>query len=114
MSRSNLFFLAVAVGAIGMAFWYRQQVFQKKPVPTNPKLAFVTGGSGPYWQLSAQGARAAAESLQCDLDVLFPKDDENLDQQVLILTNLDLDNLDGVAISPLDAERQTNMINRMQ
>ncbi|TWU27722.1 substrate-binding domain-containing protein [Bythopirellula polymerisocia] len=114
MSRSNLFFLAVAVGAIAMAFWYRQQVFQEKPVPTTPKLAFVTGGSGPYWQLTAEGARAAAKSLDCELDVELPQDDESLDQQMTILTRLNLDKLDGVALSPLDAEGQTNMINRIQ
>ena len=55
MSRSNLFFLAVAVGAIAMAFWYRQQVFQEKPIPTTPKLAFVTGGSGPIGSLPPKG-----------------------------------------------------------
>ena len=114
MSRSNLFFLAIAVGATGMALWYRQQVVHEKPIPTTPKLAFVTGGSGPYWQLTAEGARAAAESLQCELDVELPKDDESLDQQMTILTGLDFDRLDGVAISPLNAEGQTNFINRIQ
>ncbi len=114
MSRSNLFFLSVAVVAIGFAIYYRSQIKEAKPIPTTPRLAFVTGGSGPYWQLTAEGARAAAKELDCEVLIELPKKDESLDQQMTILTGLDLKNLDGVALSPLDAEGQTNLINRIQ
>jgi hypothetical protein len=36
----------------------------------------------------------------------LPTGDENLDQQISILSHLDLAKLDGVALSPLDAEGQ--------
>lgn len=115
MSRSNVFLLAVALVAIGLAFYYRQQqAVPAKPIPDTPKLAFVTGGSGPYWQLTADGARAAAKSLKCDLEVSLPAEEESLNQQMAILTALQVDSLDGVAVSPLDAEGQTSLINRMQ
>lgn len=115
MSRSNLFLLAVALVAIGLAIYYRQQqVVPSKPIPDTPKLAFVTGGSGPYWQLTADGARAAAKSLKCDLEVSLPEEEESLNQQMAILTALQVESLDGVALSPLDAEGQTSLINRIQ
>lgn len=114
-SRSNVVFALVAIFAIGAALWYRSQVFQDRaPTTTNPKLAFVTGGSGPYWQLTAAGARAAQLEYGCDLEVEMPEDEENLQQQMAILTQLQFDELDGVALSPLDADGQTPFINRVQ
>lgn len=47
------------------------------------------------------------------LQVELPTGDENLDQQISILSHLDLAKLDVVALSPLDAEGQTHLINRM-
>ena len=114
MSKSNAYLLLIAVCAIGAALWYRQQVFSQREVPTTVRLAFVTGGSGPFWQLTANGARAAAEKYQCELDVQMPEDDENLAQQMTILSNLRTEKLDGIALSPLSAEEQTQRINRLQ
>ena len=85
MSRANGFFLFVAICAIGAALWYRQQVFQEAAVFAPPKLAFVTGGSGPYWQLTASGAKAAADEFDCKVQIEMPADAENLQQQMTLL-----------------------------
>lgn len=115
MSRTNAFFLLVALGAIAAALWYRQQVFQEAaPILTPPKIAFVTGGSGPYWQLTASGARAAAKESQSDITIEMPTEEESLEQQMTILARLSPQNLDGIALSPLDAAGQTLLINRLQ
>lgn len=113
MSRSNIAILVIAACAVAAALWYRQQVFPPEPVLTTPKLAFVTGGSSPYWQLTAGGARAAAEAYQCELAIEMPKDDESLEQQMALLTRLKYEDLDGLALSPLDANGQTPLINRI-
>jgi ribose transport system substrate-binding protein len=114
MSRTNVFLLIIAAIAIAAAVWYRQQVFQQPAVRTRPSLAFVTGGSGPYWQITARGARAAAEKFGIDLRIEMPGDDESLPEQMTLLTRLDCTKLDGLALSPLDADGQTPLINRMQ
>ena len=114
MSRANGFFLLVAVCAIAAALWYRQQVFQEAPDLSPPRLAFVTGGSGPYWQLTANGARTAAKEFQCDLTVEMPDEEESLEQQMNILARLTPAELDGIALSPLDADGQSQLINRLQ
>lgn len=115
LSRSNLFLAVIAVCAVGAALWYRQQVFRVPEVPQiTPRLAFVTGGSGPYWQLTASGARAAEKEYQCEVEIKMPTEEENLEEQMGILTKLPYGQLDGVAVSPLDAEGQTKFINRVQ
>lgn len=114
MSRTTIYLLLVAVGAIVATLWYRQTVFPEKVTPSSIRLAFVTGGSGPFWQMTASGARAAAEKYDCKLEVKMPEDDENLEQQMTILTGLDVEQLDGIALSPLDSDGQTRLINRLQ
>ena len=73
----------------------------------------MTGGSGPYWQLTVDGAKAAAAKHNVDLQVKMPTDDESVDQQMGILGKLDLTKVDGIALSPLDAEGQTDLINQL-
>jgi ribose transport system substrate-binding protein len=43
----------------------------------------------------------------------MPSDDESLEQQMGILGKLDLTQVQGIAISPLDAEGQTDLINQL-
>ena len=89
-------------------------VFTESPPPVPaPKVAFVTGGSGPYWRLTVNGAKAAAAKHNVDLQVEMPADDESVEQQMGILGKLDLTKVEGIAISPLDAEGQTDLINQL-
>ncbi len=113
MCNRRLLAWSIALVAIIAAVGYRAKVFREPAAPPTPRIAFVTGGSGPYWQITVDGAKAAARELGVDLRVEMPKDDENLDQQLLILTHLDTDHLDGIAVSPLDAQGQTHLINRL-
>lgn len=117
MSKSNAVLLAVALVAIAAAAWYRQQVFQQEAPPTPPEnlhVAFITGGSGPYWQSTANGAREAGEDHGVTVDVEMPADAESLEEQMALLTKLKPADFDGVAVSPLSAEDQTPLINRIQ
>ena len=47
--------LVALIAAIG----YRLSVL-RQPSPPMPKIAFITSGSGPYWQTIINGAKAAA------------------------------------------------------
>ena len=102
------FLLAALSGTIG----YRLSQFLNQP-PAPAKVVFVTGGSGPYWQLTVNGAKAAARRNLVDLRVEMPADDESIEQQAAILEKLDPKAVDGVALSPLDGEGQTPLINKL-
>jgi ribose transport system substrate-binding protein len=101
----------IAVVAIVAAILYNVSVFREPPAPPSPNIAFITGGSGPYWQLSVAGAKAAAADHDVRLQVEMPPDSENIEQQMNILGRLNLAELGGIAISPLDANGQTRLIN---
>ena len=108
--KSPLFWIA-ALAALVIAVWYRDRVYRKPPVPESATVVFITGGSGPYWQMTANGAKAAAVDFNVDLKIEMPAD-ESVAEQAAILTKVRRIDHDGVAISPLDAERQTNIINQ--
>ena len=113
MSRRLAARVALLVLSAGLAFWYRSQVFGDSTPIVRPNIVFVTGGSNSYWQVTANGARTAAKDLNVYVDVRMPKGDEDIKAQTQILFDLDLENIDGVAISPLDAEEQTRKINQL-
>lgn len=111
MSTHRLWIGALLLVALAGAAWYRQSVFQAPPAAPPPTIIFITGGSGPYWQQAVSGAKSAADDLTVNLQVKTPPDAESLDQQTEILKKIDPAAVDGVAISPLDAEGQTPVIN---
>ncbi len=112
MFRQNRAFWLLAVLAIVAAAGYRAYV-TRTPAVITPKLMFVTGGSGPYWQTTVDGAKAAAKELAVDLQVEMPAEEESLQQQTEILTRAEAAKVGGIAVSPLDAEGQTHVINQM-
>lgn len=113
MSPQRMAFWAVVLAAVAAAVGYRMSVFREPPPLPVCKVAFVTGGSGPYWQLTVEGAKAAANEHRVDLRVETPVESENLQEQMAILERLNLNELDGIALSPIDAEGQTHFINRL-
>jgi ribose transport system substrate-binding protein len=113
MSGQRTALWTIALLAIIAAVGYRVSVMREPPPPPAPRLVFVTGGSGPYWQATVSGAQAAARDLHAELQVKMPEQDENLAQQMEILTHLNRETIDGIALSPLDAEGQTRYINQL-
>lgn len=105
--------LLVGILAIVAAFWYRQSIFSEPPAPDPMHVAFVTGGSGPFWKLTEAGAEAAAQEYDVNLDILTPEHREDTTEQFDLLMRLDRDDYQGIAVSPLDAEQQTKLINRI-
>jgi ribose transport system substrate-binding protein len=92
---------------------YRSRVYWTPSPQPASHIVFVTGGSGPYWQIAAAGAKAAAKKLDVKLTVQLPESEESVEQQTQILGQLGFADVDGLAISPLDAEGQTPLINRL-
>ena len=114
MSGQRFAVVLLAVAAIATAYWYRSTVLTDDAAKVErPSVVFIASGSGPYWQLAADGARAAAKAHNVDLRIEMPKGSESLEQQMLMLADLKLDELGGVAFSPVDPEAQTRLINQM-
>lgn len=105
---------SVAIVAALVA-WYRTSSMSRETDGTlrPTKAIFITGGSGDYWQMTAAGARAAAKKYNTDLEIVLPDQNEGLKQQMQILLRLQGESKDGCAISPLDAEGQTFLINQL-
>jgi len=77
------------------------------------KAIMVTAGSGPYWRLAAEGARAAAQKHGIELQIEMPADDGSAEQQMAILNRLDAAQYDAVAVCPVDAVAHDAFINRL-
>jgi ribose transport system substrate-binding protein len=104
-------FWVIGVIAIVAALGYRAAVFREAAVAPPARILFISGGEGPYWQASIAGAKAAAKVLNVDLTIETPEKTDDLDAQMAILRNVDTKKADGIALSPLDPERQTHQLN---
>lgn len=113
MGSKRVLAVAAILAAAAAVIWYRGQVFGERPAGPRPNIVVVTGGSGDFWQLIGNGAQAAAKEFDVNLDLRMPEKDEDLDRQIQLLSNIDLDKVDGVAVSPLDADGQASLINRV-
>jgi ribose transport system substrate-binding protein len=74
-----------------------------------PKVAYVTNGVDPFWNTAAAGVKAAAKKFDVDAEVYMPPKGM-IDQKRFIESALTR-GIDGLAISPVDAKNQVNLIN---
>jgi ribose transport system substrate-binding protein len=113
MSSDSTKLWVLGVVAIVGALGYRAAVFRQPATATPANILFVSGGDGPYWKAAEAGAQSAAESLKLNLMIETPAKTEDLDAQMAILRKIDAEKVDGVAVSPLDPERQTHHLNEI-
>lgn len=73
-----------------------------------PKVAYVTNGVDPFWDIAAKGAQDAAAKFNVDLQIIMPADSGDQKQKI---EDLLVRGVDGIAISPIDAANQTPSIN---
>ncbi|MCG8448779.1 MAG: substrate-binding domain-containing protein [Pirellulales bacterium] len=113
MSANRVWIWGLLLAAVGTVLWYRSQVMPAPQLETmqTTRVIFVTGGSDDFWQLTVKGAEAASREYNAELKVEMPSHGEGLAQQQHILVGLNAEEIDGVALSPLDAEGQTRLIN---
>jgi ribose transport system substrate-binding protein len=74
------------------------------------KLAFVTNGVAPFWTIAEAGALQAKADLDVDVDIVMPSG--GITDQKDKVEDLITKNVDGIAISPIDADNQTELINK--
>jgi len=71
------------------------------------KLAYVTNGIDPFWNVAAAGAKAGAKEFNAEVEVLMPKD---IGDQKRMIEGLLARGIAGIAISPIDAVNQAGFI----
>ncbi|TWU59278.1 D-ribose-binding periplasmic protein precursor [Rubripirellula tenax] len=74
-----------------------------------PSVAYVTNGVASFWVIAESGVRQAGEEFGADVDVLMPA--EGIGDQKRMIEDLITKGTDGIAISPIDPDNQTELIN---
>jgi ribose transport system substrate-binding protein len=75
------------------------------------KLAYVTNGVDPFWNTAAAGVRAAEKEFGVECEVLMPP--KGAVDQKRMVEGLLARGVDGIAISPVDAKNQVDLINEV-
>lgn len=84
-----------------------------KSGPSQKKLAFVTNNSSDFWTIARKGTEKADSEL-ADVTVEFKMPgDGSAAEQKRIIDDLLAKGIDGIAISPVDPENQTQLINEV-
>jgi ribose transport system substrate-binding protein len=74
-----------------------------------PRIAYVTNGIDPFWNNAAAGVNAAQKEFDVDCRVEMPA--KGITDQKRIIETLLAQGIDGIAISPIDANNQIDLIN---
>ena len=82
---------------------------KKTGAAKKPKIAYVTNGVDPFWDLCAGGVRQAEKAFGIECEVHMPP--KGLADQKRILETLLAKGIAGIAVSPIDAENQTPDLN---
>jgi len=73
-------------------------------------LAFVANSPGEYWAVVNLGCDIAAQQLgNVDVDFRFPES-ASIEAQEKLISNLIAAGVDGIAISPIDADKQSSFL----
>ena len=73
------------------------------------KFAYITNGIDPFWNTAVAGVRAAEKELGVECEVFMPPKGI-VDQKRMVETVL-ARGIDGIAISPIDAKNEVDLIN---
>lgn len=76
-----------------------------------PTVAFVTNGIDPFWDIAAAGALMAGNEFDVNVEVIMPP--EGAADQKRMVEDLLTKGVDGVAISPIDPENQSEFLNQI-
>ena len=76
-----------------------------------PRITLVTNNPANFWTIARKGAEKAAREAKVDLLFKMPASG-TASEQTQIVDDLLAQGVDGIAVSPIDADNQGNMLNR--
>ncbi len=74
------------------------------------RVAFVSNGVASFWTIAAAGVKAAGEAVGVQTETLMPV--EGISDQKRIIEDLLTRGIDGIAVSPIDAANQVELLNQ--
>ena len=110
--------LGLFVLACGQGCNERNSASANKPSSKDPsaktlRLAFVTNTKNDFWETVRHGCNSAAQNLgNVALDFRFFTN-STVEAQETIVNDLVAGKVDGIAISPIDADKQTDFLNQI-
>lgn len=106
MKKTGFLIVLAAVALLGAGC----QQGGKDAGKAKPKLAFITNGVASFWDIAKVGAEKAGADLQADVTVLMPA--SGVVDQKQMIEDLMIRGVHGVAISPIDPDNQTEILNK--
>ena len=113
MKKLHRFILALCVVALFQGCDNKSSGTANDASQKKLRLAFVGSSSDDFWSIVRLGCDSAARQLSdVDLDFRVPAN-RTAEAQQEILSDLVAGGVDGIAISPIDAENQTDFLNHI-
>ncbi len=82
----------------------------KPAVSGKPRVGYVTNGVASFWVIAEAGAKQGGKEVDADVEVLMPA--EGISDQKRMIEDLLTKGVDGIAVSPIDPENQTELLNK--
>ncbi len=79
-------------------------------VKGQPRVAYVTNGVASFWVIAEAGVKHAGVEFDANVQVHMPA--EGISDQKRIIEDLLTKGVDGIAVSPIDPENQTDILNK--
>ncbi|MCL4202764.1 MAG: sugar-binding protein [Pirellulaceae bacterium] len=103
-----IFTLLSGVGPIGCSTPSGEPGVPSPPREASIRLAYVTNGVASFWNVAAAGVKAGEKEFGVRCDTLMP---QGIADQQRMVEDLVARGVDGIAISPIDADNQTQVLN---
>lgn len=110
MTKNKWFWVSVCLAVLAAFLYNRRELVPPKDVKV-PRLAIVLGGSKPFREQIASGAREAAKQYNAEIETIAPEEDAS--DQTKQLLRIDPNQFDGIAISPLEPAAQARTISTL-
>lgn len=104
MSDSKWLWAILAAALIAAIFYNRSELAESQPARVTPKIAFIVGGPGQFWQQVIAGAKQSEKENGATVTYFVPE--EGGQEQTRQLLAVNGEEFDGIAISPLDPDKQ--------
>lgn len=101
----------ISLVALTVAILSYRTATQTAPISKPARVLFLAGGDSPFWQLTAAGAKAAAQQFDVELTVQLPTKGQT--EQSERLAGVSAEEFDCVAVSPSAPQVQGDLLRKL-
>ena len=113
MKKHLLFVLAACLLCFCQGCGNQSSASTGNPAQKRLKLAFVTNTKNDFWATVRHGCDSAARNLgNVDLDFRYFTG-STVEEQEKLINDLVVDGVDGIAVCPIDADKETDFLNQV-